>query len=422
MFIDIREKIEKLFNVNLLIALALVTSTFTQLRFPGVPVGFSDILFLLYIGYSFLAILYTYNSGYSYSILQPTRATLLPVIIFLLIFVFLMTTGTLFSEITEIDTGLSPHHNLFAFFYLAILFLFIFIRGDIDVGLTARYTTLILALVVSIAVVISLFTKDFIGVDFYYLWTDRLMLLTRSPNHLADFISPLPFLLLYFLFNSKSKTFQGLMIILVLLVLLAGVMSQSKATLLAWAIAMSFLLFKLIYSSPYTRYIIGFFTILLLLMFLIFQNEFNGLFFHGTKNILDSGNNLHLNQGILYDIYIRTGLIYNAIELANLSPIFGYGAGASTGITEPFLGREAHNHIADILIISGYFGLLMYLLLMFFIAIQIVNSKKDLLLAAFIVITIVSLFHFQLRQPLFWFYLIFILHGSSIFTAKNKLT
>ena len=145
-------------------------------------------------------------------------------------------------------------------------------------------------------------------------------------------------------------------------------------------------------------------------------------FFHGTKNILDSDSNLHLNRGILYDIHIRTGLIYNAIELANLSPIFGYGAGASTGITEPFLGREAHNNIADLLMISGYFGLLAYLLVMFYIAIQIVNSKKDLLLAAFIVITLVSLFHFQLRQPLFWFYLIFILYeASTVITAKKSV-
>ena len=333
-----------------------------------------------------------------------------------------MVAGTLFSEITQVNTGLSPYHNLFAFFYLAILFLFIFIRGDIDISLTARYTAIILALVVSIMVVISFFTRDFIGIDLYYLWTDRLMLLTKSPNHLADFIVPLPFLLLYFLFNSKSKAFQGLMVILVLLVLLAGVMSQSKATLLAWIVAMSFLLFKLIFSSAYTRYIVGFVTILLLLIFFIFQNEFNSLFFHGTKNILDSGSILHLNRGILFDIHIRTGLIYNALELANLSPIFGYGAGASTGITEPFLGREAHNNIADLLMISGYFGLLAYLLVMFFIAIQIVNSQKDLLLAAFIVITLVSLYHFQLRQPLFWFYLIFILYeASTVITAKKSV-
>jgi len=331
-----------------------------------------------------------------------------------------MTTGTFFSSITQVNTGLSPYHNLFAFFYLVILFLFIFIRGDIDIGLTARYTAIILALVISMMVVISLFTRDFIGVDLYYLWTDRLMLLTKSPNHLADFIAPLPFLLLYFLFDSKSKAFQGLIVILVILVLLAGVMSQSKATLLAWIVAMSFLLFKLISSSAYTRYIVGFVTILLLLIFFIFQNEFNSLFFHGTKNILDSGSILHLNRGILFDIHIRTGLIYNAIELANLSPIFGYGAGASTGITEPFFGREAHNNIADLLMISGYFGLLAYLLVMFFIAIQIVNSKKDLLLAAFIVITLVSLYHFQLRQPLFWFYLIFILYEASAVITANK--
>ena len=418
MFRDIRQ-IEKLFNVNLLIALALVTSTFTQLRFPGVPVGFSDVLFLLYIGYSVLAILYTYNSGYSYSVLQPARATLLPIVLFFLVFVFLMVAGTLFSEITQVDTGLLPYHNLFAFFYLTILFIFFFIRGDIDIGLTARYTTIMLALVVSIMVVISIFTRKFIGIDLYYLWTDRLMLLTKSPNHLADFIAPLPFLLLYFLFDSKYKVFQGLMVILVFLVLLAGVMSQSKATLLAWIIAMSFLLFKLISSSAYTRYIVGFVTLFLLLTFFIFQNEFNDLFFHGTKNFLDSGSNLHLNKGILYDIYIRTGLIYNAIELANLSPVFGYGAGASTGISEPFLGREAHNNIADLLMISGYFSLLGYLLLMFYIIVQIINSKKTLLLAAFIVITIVSMYHFQLRQPLFWFYLIFILYEAETIASVN---
>jgi len=420
MLVSLKEKTKELLNISLLISLALIASTFTQLRFSGMPVGFSDVLFLLYIGYSFLVVLHTYNKGYSYNILQPTRASLLPIVVFFLVFIFLMVLGTLYSTAFQIETGMSPYHNLFAFFYLTILFVSMLIRGDINIGLTARYTSIALALIVSIMTIVSIFTRDFIGVELYYLWTDRLMLFTKSPNHLADFIAPLPFLLLYFLFGMKSRIFQGLMFVLIVLIFLAGIMAQSKATLLAWTIAMLFLFFKWLSSSIYTRYIVGFFSIFLLFAFLFFQNEFNDLFFGGTKNILDSGNNLHLNKGILRDIHIRTGLIYNAVQLANLSPFFGYGAGASTGITEPFLGREAHNNIADILMISGYFGLFAYLLIMSFIVVRIINSKKILLLAAFVVMVITSLYHFQLRQPLFWLYLVFILHEASVVVNVKK--
>jgi len=407
--------------VNLLISSALVMSTFTQLRFPGLPIGVSDLMFLSYIGYSLCIILFFKKNLRLYTIYQATRITFLPVVIFFLVFVFLMCVGTFLSLVNNHDTGLAPYHNLLAFSYLMTLFLICFIRGDIDIHLTAFYTVIILAVVVSIMVISSLYTRNFFGVDLYYLWTDRLMLFTRSPNHLADFIAPLPFLLLHYFCKCKSIPFKGTLAILIFFVVLAGVMSQSKATLLAWFIAVSFLSFRLISSSVYTRYIVFFLICFLLFSSLIYHNELYSFIHSSLKNMMGSGDTLHLPHGLVYDLYVRSSLFFNAIDSVSFSPFFGNGAGASTGITGPFLGRESHNHIADVLIMTGYVGLLAYLGLMTFLAMQVVRSRNIIFMAIFIIISVVSMFHFQMRQPLFWFYLIFISYEASLATHLNQL-
>ena len=161
-------------------------------------------------------------------------------------------------------------------------------------------------------------------------------------------------------------------------------MASSKATLVAWAIATFYLLFDKVISTSYVKYIIGFFFVSVITLFLIFHQVF---FDYGMQKITNE-NYIHYINGLLYDIEIRTGLFLHALEVGSMSPLVGYGSGASSGIGDAFLGRESHNHVSEIFMISGVFALLFYLALMFFIAIRISYTKQSLLMASFIVITI----------------------------------
>lgn len=417
---------KNLFSVNLLIAIALVGSTFTQVRFSGLPIGVSDLFFISYILYSIALFSISLDYHSSFRLMDQTRSLIMPLFLFLFFYVILMFAGTIYSNFL-LNSGslafpgnpdgasllLSPYHNLLAFTYLLIIYTVLFVRADIQIGLVAIYTVILLAFVTAIFYFISRYTDSIFGISLYYLWTDRLMLFTKSPNHLGDFIAPLPFLLLYFIKNSKSIILTSLLIFLIITTILAGVDSLSKSTIIGIVTGFVYLFLHYIFRGKYGLYLILSLVLFVLGVILFLQYFYADDINNTFKKFYDSESSLEIPRSLIYDLYIRQGLFFNAIEVGNISPFFGLGAGASTGIIEPFLGRESHNNLSEIIMTSGYLGLAAYLSLMFFTFVRISIARKPLLMSAFIVITITTMLHMQLRQPLFWFYILFLLYFSS---------
>ena len=334
-----------------------------------------------------------------------------------------MTSGNLLIPNPEgARLMLAPYRNILAYSYLTIIYIVLFIRADIDIGLVAFYTFLLLSFVVAFFFIATIFTNNIFGINLYYLWTDRLTLFTKSPNHLADFIAPLPFLLLYFFNNSKSVFFKSLTIFLVIIIVLAGLGSESKSTILGWIVVSAYLFLYYIFRGKYARYLVSTVVLFLLTVFFYLQIFYSDSILNAIQKIMDSGDVINVSHSLLYDMIIRLKLIFHAIEAGNLSPVFGLGAGVSSGITEPFLGRESHNHLSEIIMTSGYFGLVSYLGLMFYVFARISIARKPILMSAFIVITVTTMFHFQLRQPLFWFYILFLIYFSSNVRKTKILT
>lgn len=425
-----------LFSVNLVIALALVGSTFTQVRFSGLPIGVSDIFFISYIIYSIGLLSISLNYHSSFKLMDSTRSLIMPLFLFLFFYVILMFAGTIYSNFLLTNGNLvfpwhpdglslilNPYHNLLAFTYLFVIYTVLFIRGDIEIGLVAIYTVILLSFVTAIFYIISRYTDSIFGISLYYLWTDRLMLFTKSPNHLGDFIAPLPFLLLYFVKNSKSIILTSFLIFLMITTLLVGIDSLSNSTIIGILTGFVYLFLHYIFRGKYGLHFIVSLVLFTLGVILFIQYFYSDEIHDAIKNFYDSGNVYEFPKSLVYDIYIRQGLFFNAIEIGNMSPFFGLGAGASSGVIEPLLGRESHNNLSEIIMTSGYLGLLAYLCLMFYTFAKISIAGKPMLMSAFIVITITTMFHMQLRQPLFWFYILFLLYfSSSISDEEQKIT
>ena len=428
---------KNILNVNVLIALALVASTFTQVRFSNLPIGVSDLLFLSFIIYSIGLFSLSLNNLHSEKIMSLNRCLIIPILLFLFFYLLLLFMGTIYGSYL-ISNGVlmplnsdgskmmtAPYHNLMAYSYVTIIFLTLYIKSDIDIAALALYTFLLLSLCTGCFYVISKFSNNFFGIDLFYLWTDRLQLFTKSPNHLADFIAPLPLFLLYFAKNSKSIFFTSLLILLAILTLFAGFESQSKSTILGWIIAFGYLLLYYVFRRKYVTIVVSL-SVTIFILFLIFiQIYYSDSIINALQNYMDSGGDqrggmILIPRTIIYDILIRLELIFNAMEVGNMSPVIGLGAGASSGVLEPFLGRESHNHISEIIMSSGYFGLISYLALMLYVFVKISRVRKPILMSAFIVITVTTLFHMQLRQPLFWFYILFLLYFSSNVSKKEQ--
>jgi hypothetical protein len=414
------------FSVNLVIALALVGSTFTQFRFPGLPIGVSDVFFISYLVYSVGLFSISVNYHSSFKLMDPTRSLIIPLFIFFVFYVILTFAGTIYSNFlitngslafpTNPDAAsliLSPYHNLMAFTYLLVIYFILFIRADIKIGLVAFYTVILLSFLTAIFYIASRYSNNFFGINLYYLSTDRLMLFTKSPNHLGDFIAPLPFLLLYFVKNSKSIIFTSLLLFLTISTLLAGFDSLSKSTIVGILSGFAYLFLNYIFRGKYGLHFIICAVIFLMGVILFLQNFYSDAINDALKKVLDSNASLVFPKTLIYDIYVRQGLFFNAIEVGNISPFFGLGAGASSGIIEPFLGRESHNNLSEMIMTSGYLGFAAYFLLMLYTFVRISVTKQPLIMSAFIVITVTTMLHMQLRQPLFWFYILFLLYFSS---------
>jgi hypothetical protein len=418
------------FSASLFISIALVASTFTQLRFFP-PFGFSDIFFVSFIVYAFyLTLLVLLRNKNPTENNDSPRDCLLPILSFLIIYLLLIFSGTIYADYlinNSSDINLvggrsmfnSPYHNILAHSYIVLIFMAMYIKADLDIMLTGIYTVIGLSTLVTIFFIISIFENNIFDINLYYLWTDRLMLFTKSPNHLADFIAPLPFLLIYFINHFKSTFVKFFICFLIIFVLLAGFQSSSKATILAWILGGFYLTFASVLAGKYARIIIGAFIFIFVLIMIVLLNLNGDTYITKIEKIWSNDGLIVLDKVLIYDLLIRLQLFVHGLDVGNISPFIGLGAGASSGIFETLDGRESHNHLSETIMTSGYLGFIAYFALMIHIGIK--ASIKPVLMTVFIVLTITTMFHGQLRQPLFWFYFVFIIFASSKAQSINKI-
>jgi O-antigen ligase len=102
---------------------------------------------------------------------------------------------------------------------------------------------------------------------------------------------------------------------------------------------------------------------------------------------------------------VRVLLWENGVEALLSAPLLGLGPGGHSGIAAPFSGAEAHNTFVDWGTNTGLVGLLAYVALLTWIAIDVWRSRHPTLIAALVATQVLSMFHFTLRHPVYWFYL-----------------
>lgn len=96
----------------------------------------------------------------------------------------------------------------------------------------------------------------------------------------------------------------------------------------------------------------------------------------------------------------------HGIDAAARSPILGLGPGSYSGPFAAFQGEEAHNTPIDWMDASGVIGVVALLALWFWVAYRVrLSGRKGAGIALTALLTF-SMFHFVLRQPVFWFFLL----------------
>ena len=399
-------------NLELIwLATGIVLTTATQLRFPGIPIGIGEIILSIWIILALVKIL--------------TNKCLLITPIVKLVYLFWgvgfisLALGLSIGDSLNLKSG-NWHHDSFALCFSFIFSLclansyFFYLEIKKMINYVISFSLLALLTVFLFPSFIPFLTPWYEGVRFLG-WT-------QNPNQLALLLTVIPFFALYCL-RSGSQFFLKLKFIFLMIVcFVLGISTQSDALAFGWIIGFTLIIFLELYlfidknivpkkyiNSEIKGLIRAIMAISATIIILILTEFIYQQLYSNTANVYDQA-----DQGS-----IRMTLWKNGITAISSSPLFGLGPGAHSGETRPFLDEEAHNTFIDWGSSSGIVGIIAYISLLGWIGWQAWKNQSFIMFAAVICLTIFSCFHYILRQPIFWFYLLSI-NSLTNQTTKTK--
>ena len=238
------------------------------------------------------------------------------------------------------------------------------------------------------------------------LWYElvRFTALATNPNQIALFLAPAPFFLLEDRADRPLGSRRPPVLLAVSVIVLVGVATGSDALALSWiagggAVAGWLWLRAMlhVHERPTTPFLGGLLPPLIFVVSLVLWGE---LLYDKAEQALSST----INEG--GQASDRFSLWINGVRAFSYSPVVGWGPGAHSGVNAPFSGMECHNTFVDWLTVSGTLGELALVGLLLWVLAKAVRARTVALSTGVVVLMSFSSFHYVLRQPVFWFYLV----------------
>lgn len=370
-------------------ALALVLTTATQLRWGGLPIGFGELMlvvWLIVVGFQIIK-----------QKRIPLSSPLKLFLVFWSVVLILLFAGWLvgfFQGVADVRAGT---HNLFAYLFVCLITLTAIIYLDNEQVITIGKLVLIFAVVGLVPLwIYGQFFNEIGPLNIWY-GGSRFLGWAVDPNQTAILITPLPFIALYY--YRQSHTFIHKIVFMALLVgaLVLGIGTDSDSLKVAWvgAIVVYFFLALLVRGSlSYLK--------LVLVSAIILFICCTGIFVFGSKIYASVEYMYYLgDQGP-----VRLALWANGLHATSNSLLVGFGPGAYSGVQEPFSGSECHNTFIDWMTNTGVVGFLLLFFLLAFIFVKAILRRTNEVVAVLTTLIIVSLFLYVIRHPVWWFYLL----------------
>lgn len=384
-----------LFRLNSLpleISKFIDSSFLSNYNLQSLPLGLSELIFLFIIIYSFYFFMYV-NKFSVYMGLEIRTVYLVVFLSFLIMLISMM-----FSLLSLDYKHENIFHNVLAFAYLNLIFFSLVILKP-NILNVIKYFYINGSILLVFFLLYSLFSDFFFGYNLYYANTENISLFTKN-HHQIGFFSSIIFLLSVF-YAFEEKKYINFFV-------------------------STFSLLTLYLSNSFGNYFSLLFSILLIFLIFIFRNNFHKLF---TKKVLYLLFFLPMCLMILasysilfkYNFYIflvepmkvafRLQFVSNLIENTNLfNFIFGRGPGGYVYSDYAINStREVHNSFLDLFMYSGFFALILLILLFVRTIALSINSNIFSLTCLLIFIFLYSFTHNIIRYPFFWIFFLFIL-------------
>ncbi len=375
---------------------ALTLTTATQLRMPGMPLGPGEFMLFSWVG---LSIFLNWTGHISFYLSSLSKILLL----FWGISFICMVIGLLSTLVFEVPTFENTRNGI-AFAFAACVSLLLAFQFPSHHWLKIGLAFFLVSSFFLLIQILLYLTGIQLGFDPSYA-VIRMRGWSLNPNQLALWVVPLPFLGLHILTTLNPRGFWYFIFILSFLpVFIAGLLSLSDALVLSWVGSFAFLACIWVatqFFQPSHTLLKAAIIKFIIPVFILTISSF--VLTTVYKAAIDSATDVYSDGGQGSDRLMVWG---NGVKAIKQFPVFGAGPASHSGNTGPFQGREAHNTYIDWGMSTGLLGLISFLGLLFFCFRCTNNKNSRILTATLISLCLFGMFHFVLRQPVFWFYLV----------------
>lgn len=387
-------------NISVIwISAGLILSTATQLRIPGSPIGPGEVMLFLWMVMTLL--LQIKNRGIY---ITPLSSKLIPFWFFMFLFLLI---GTLYSLYIGVwIPGFT--RNFLAYLFSSLLFIILSFDRDWKKKII-MISKVTVSVTVCVLVFLLLFNPRYSTIGPIDSWQGSIRFLgwSKNPNQVAMNVTIFLYISLYLSSITKKILVKAWYICLAGASVWIGIETKSDALTVAFSIGLIILLIsmwiKKITTSKVTYWSGALYKVLLPTFLSSIIIIFGPAIYEGVKQdvstISEEG-----DQG-----EERLTLWSNGIKAIESSPLFGFGPGAYSGGDGPFQGMEAHNTFIDLGMNVGLFGISLYIGFLGWIAYSLITKKEFVLLTGLMTVLFYTLFHFTLRHPIYWFYLVFLI-------------
>ena len=276
----------------------------------------------------------------------------------------------------------------------------------------------IFSLIQLVLYIYTFWFPDILGMNlFYNMRRYRYLGLSSNPNQLALYcIIALPICASWFMFGSLKGRVVALVAAGISITI--GLNTRSDALLVAWGMGLLLLLLssyfilarkmsKTLWGKIAGICMTGFIVCTLLFYYLKIKSLFIGFY---DKAYIKG------DAGIE-----RIEILQNGFRAFLASPIVGLGPGSFSGMEAPFQNTESHNTLLDWSNHTGVLGACLLIALFSYSLFCAFKTKRFELVLGMITLIIFSQFHYVLRHPIVWIFLILLLSANSIIVAKNPV-
>lgn len=380
------------------LAAGIVLTTATQLRAAAVPLGPGELLLVGWVAVIASALVFAGR-------VRPSPLAGV-VIGFWAVAYALMVAGWIVARHLGLEARMALH-DAPAFLFLSVVTGTIVLRENALDEIRATGPWLVPFSVVPLVLILAAVATGRVMVGPFEAWVGRYQGWAINANAVALVMTPVPFVIFHQLGRTRGWPLRTAWVLLLLCALAVGVATLSDGLTVAWTLGIGTLLvlsWLNLVSRP--RLPLGTAALAYVLVPLVTVLVVLLTGYQAWQFLQESAEGIYNKQEGQGSFRLRLW-VYALVAIAR-SPLVGLGPGAHSGHLGPFGDGEAHNTFLDWGASTGLLGVSLYVALLAWVLVQAYRARTPTLLCAAMALASFSMFHYVLRHPVFWFYLMYV--------------